>query len=265
MVSGARDEREERILAVAADLLVRHGYRRTTVDEVAARAGVGKGTVYLHWSSRDELFRAAIGREMAATIGDLAETVRSDPGAWRPHRIAHRYALAVLGRPLLAAVILADQDVLGGLALPADDPRIATHQPAVTAYFAALGRHGALREGWEPTEAAFAFAATLEGFLRAVGPSALATGPASPPAAVRGRVAELLATVVRHAFEPPRHPDAVLAVVPAQDREARIRADVLASLSALAHPTPTSPRDHAIRDDHAIRERGHGPGVDLPT
>ncbi|MGH3566828.1 MAG: helix-turn-helix domain-containing protein [Pseudonocardia sp.] len=42
-------EREERLLDVATDLLVRWGYQRVTVDAVARQAGIGKGTVYLHF------------------------------------------------------------------------------------------------------------------------------------------------------------------------------------------------------------------------
>ncbi|GAC1395003.1 MAG: hypothetical protein NVSMB65_13760 [Chloroflexota bacterium] len=43
-----RQRREERILDAAATLLVRWGYRKTTLDDVAREAGVGKGTIYLH-------------------------------------------------------------------------------------------------------------------------------------------------------------------------------------------------------------------------
>jgi AcrR family transcriptional regulator len=39
------DTRLERVLDAAADLLVRLGYRRVTIEEVARRAGIGKGTV----------------------------------------------------------------------------------------------------------------------------------------------------------------------------------------------------------------------------
>ncbi|WP_234322969.1 helix-turn-helix domain-containing protein, partial [Streptomyces sp. NRRL S-350] len=54
--SGARQERAERILDTTAELLEQHGYRRVTIDDVASRAGIGKGTVYLHWKTREALF-----------------------------------------------------------------------------------------------------------------------------------------------------------------------------------------------------------------
>jgi O-methyltransferase involved in polyketide biosynthesis len=50
------EDKASRILNAAEELLVSYGYRRITVDEVAHRAGVGKGTVHLYWPSKLELF-----------------------------------------------------------------------------------------------------------------------------------------------------------------------------------------------------------------
>jgi AcrR family transcriptional regulator len=41
-------DRADRILDAAGDLLLRLGYRKVTIEDVAQRAGIGKGTVYLH-------------------------------------------------------------------------------------------------------------------------------------------------------------------------------------------------------------------------
>ena len=40
----------------ATALILRWGYNKTTIDDIARQAGVGKGTVYLHWNTREELF-----------------------------------------------------------------------------------------------------------------------------------------------------------------------------------------------------------------
>jgi AcrR family transcriptional regulator len=77
---------DERIIEAAADLLRKRGFERMTVDEVAARAGVGKATVYRRWPSKDDLAVAAMERLYALEIpqpdtgsirGDLAESYRS--------------------------------------------------------------------------------------------------------------------------------------------------------------------------------------------
>ncbi|MGA8995809.1 MAG: TetR/AcrR family transcriptional regulator [Nocardioidaceae bacterium] len=51
---------DERITTAAAELLLRHGFDGTTVDEVAERAGVGKATVYRRWPSKEDLAVAAM-------------------------------------------------------------------------------------------------------------------------------------------------------------------------------------------------------------
>lgn len=57
-MSGARSEAA--ILRAALDLMAEHGVGGLTVDAVAARAGVGKQTIYRHWGSRARLVHDAI-------------------------------------------------------------------------------------------------------------------------------------------------------------------------------------------------------------
>src|SRR5262252_7385414 len=73
-----RQQREERILDAAATLLVRWGYRKTTIDDVAREAGVGKGTIYLHWKDKNELFRAAIWRASQQATEDMMQRIAAD-------------------------------------------------------------------------------------------------------------------------------------------------------------------------------------------
>jgi AcrR family transcriptional regulator len=60
-VSERRNERSHRaILDATVELLCEHGFGGLTVDGVAARAGVGKATIYRHWGSKNELAMEAI-------------------------------------------------------------------------------------------------------------------------------------------------------------------------------------------------------------
>ncbi len=77
---------DERIIEAAADLLRERGFERMTVDDVAARAGVGKATVYRRWPSKDDLAVAAMERlysvempqpDTGSIRGDLAESYRA--------------------------------------------------------------------------------------------------------------------------------------------------------------------------------------------
>src|SRR5262252_8704646 len=55
-----KDARPAELLAAALDLFVERGYAATRLDDVARRAGVSKGTVYLYFSSKEELFKAVV-------------------------------------------------------------------------------------------------------------------------------------------------------------------------------------------------------------
>lgn len=50
------------ILNAAQDCFLEHGYANTSMDMVAAKAGVSKATIYAHFQGKDDLFAAIIGR-----------------------------------------------------------------------------------------------------------------------------------------------------------------------------------------------------------
>src|SRR5262249_3831266 len=53
-----REERRAEILRVARAIFLARGYAGTSMDEIAERAGVGKGTIYLHFPKKDDLLVA---------------------------------------------------------------------------------------------------------------------------------------------------------------------------------------------------------------
>jgi AcrR family transcriptional regulator len=55
---GDAEARRAAILDAALGLFGRYGYRRTSIDDIAREAGIAKGTVYLSFRSKDEVFRA---------------------------------------------------------------------------------------------------------------------------------------------------------------------------------------------------------------
>lgn len=59
-----RLEREDLILQVAQDVVLEKGYRDTSMDEIAARVGIAKGTLYLHFAKKEDLMFAFFEREM---------------------------------------------------------------------------------------------------------------------------------------------------------------------------------------------------------
>jgi AcrR family transcriptional regulator len=119
LVAGAqldeRQLREERILDAAAALLVRWGYRKTTIDDVAREAGVGKGTIYLHWKDKSALFAATLRRASRHLIDYTMRQIAADPDGGLPHRLWTHSMLAAFSDPLMAAVMSGQSDILRGL------------------------------------------------------------------------------------------------------------------------------------------------------
>ncbi|MCY1078291.1 TetR/AcrR family transcriptional regulator [Archangium lansingense] len=135
--------RADQILDAAATLLVRHGYRKVTVDDISREAGIGKGTVYLHWRSKQELFEALFLREAIAYVEGLLDQLRRDPRAVLPHRLLSESFLIVSARPVLRSLVTGDLAPLrSGLQA---SPLRSADLLATERFFALLTEHGLLR------------------------------------------------------------------------------------------------------------------------
>lgn len=68
-------EKEARILEAALDLFVERGFHGTTVPELARRADVAAGTIYLYWPSKEDLVNALIAALKRRLVRSLQERV----------------------------------------------------------------------------------------------------------------------------------------------------------------------------------------------
>jgi AcrR family transcriptional regulator len=59
-------EKRERIFSAATELFAHFGFKKTSVSDIAEKAGVGKGTVYLVATNKEELFVQVVTREVEA-------------------------------------------------------------------------------------------------------------------------------------------------------------------------------------------------------
>ncbi len=194
--------REQRILDAAGELLLRFGYRRVTVEDVAARSGVGKGTVYLHWKAKQELFATLLLREVGDVMAELVEGMRADPAEVLLHRMMRASFLAIMRRPLARALYTRDIDTLGKLA---GSELLHDRQRASDALFAEyvdlLREHGLLRTDTDRATQVYAMEAAGAGFYF--------MEQFLPPQdqLPLERKAAALAEIIRRAFEPPEEPD----------------------------------------------------------
>ncbi len=82
-MSRIRTTSTDRILDVAADLFANKPFHEVKLEDIAARARVGKGTLYLYWSSKEEVYLAIIRRGFAAVLERVdAELALHDGGVW---------------------------------------------------------------------------------------------------------------------------------------------------------------------------------------
>ena len=73
-----KEDRPEEIAEAAFEAFAQNGYSATKVEDVAKRAGVSKGLLYLYYKTKEELFKAVIRNVVVRRI-DLLIAVLDDP------------------------------------------------------------------------------------------------------------------------------------------------------------------------------------------
>ena len=73
-----RDDKRQRILTAATAVFAERDYHQVLVSEVASRAGVGKGTVYLYFPTKDKLQRVALEASLARVAGEIERAADAD-------------------------------------------------------------------------------------------------------------------------------------------------------------------------------------------
>jgi AcrR family transcriptional regulator len=196
-------ERGERILDAAADLVLRWGYKRVTIEEVAKQAGIGKGTVYLHFRNRTELFLSVLVRASLELTTEMLDAVRRDPIMMLPAEQAAMVYVGVMRRPLLRAMFSRDVEILGDLALdPAMQPLRRVKIDLFGDLFQVLREHGLVRTDQSFTDQRYLMTAVQTGFYLA----APVLGPLGESLDDEA-AAELLAHTIRAALHAPGPPD----------------------------------------------------------
>ncbi len=66
-----KEARPEEITAAALDLFVERGFANTRLEDVASRAGVSKGTLYLYFANKEELFKAVVREALVARLKEF--------------------------------------------------------------------------------------------------------------------------------------------------------------------------------------------------
>ncbi|WP_280234917.1 TetR/AcrR family transcriptional regulator [Nocardia cyriacigeorgica] len=197
-----------RILDSARELALRHGVRKVTIAEIAKSAGVGKGTVYLYWETKEDLFMGLITREVLAWIDTINAQIAQDPHTILPRNLAPLLIRTTLGNPWLRWVRNDDSALRQLVHRPADQQRFIDASPSAMANVVTttLRAHGIVRDDLPEPQQRYAIHALLVGFS-----TVMADPPSSGPIEIDDPET-VLAEVVHLLLEPPTYPaDGVIA------------------------------------------------------
>ena len=71
------EDRPREICAAALDVFAEKGFAAARLDEIARRAGVSKGTLYLYFKDKEDLFRAVVRDTVAPNVATIRQTVEA--------------------------------------------------------------------------------------------------------------------------------------------------------------------------------------------
>lgn len=76
-----KDARPQELLSAALDLFVERGYAATRLDDVASHAGVSKGTLYLYFENKEELFKAVVRENLIPLLSEAEDSITGFSGS----------------------------------------------------------------------------------------------------------------------------------------------------------------------------------------
>lgn len=122
----AADDTRKRLFAAAVQMFSTHGYHQTTVDAIAKRAGVAKGTFFVHFATKDAVIVELVRRQTRAAREARAAALADGPtAALRAATLAlgeqagtsRELSRAVLSATLDNPIVASDADALFGTVL----------------------------------------------------------------------------------------------------------------------------------------------------
>ena len=145
------DEREAQILRAAAAVIIRQGYDKTTMSDIAEEAGISRGTVYFYYKGKEELFEALLYWEWMQYAQTWSEALESDPHGGTIGGYYRAVFRALGSRLLMASMMRRDRRVIGNYLRKPDNLFAWLESGSATVDFIrALQAVGAVRQDLDP-------------------------------------------------------------------------------------------------------------------
>jgi AcrR family transcriptional regulator len=144
--------KRKRIVESATEVFIQHGYRKASMDDVAERAGVAKGTIYLYFKNKAELLLEATIEEKKRYFAKLKSIFQPDvEGSERLRRYLRAAFLLAKELPMISRLMSGDREMLAALAEMDDYVQRAAAQLPVEILSAMLDEAAAPHR-WTPEE-----------------------------------------------------------------------------------------------------------------
>lgn len=141
------DKTYSQLLAAAINVIIRLGYDKTTMNDIAEEAGLSRRTIYLHFKGKEALFEELLYHEYLQYAQTWLEQIEADPRGGTIGGFYRAIFHAVNSRPLIAAMLRRDRRVIGNYLRKPDN--IFTQMMSgvnTIAFFQELQAAGAIRQ-----------------------------------------------------------------------------------------------------------------------
>ena len=115
-LSPKKEATRRRILAAATEVLTERGFRRTSMEAVAERAGVSRGTLYTHAKSKEDVVIQALAREQLGQLEAWAEILEPKREPKERLRLLITHSIGCFETsPVLALLVRGDAELVRSL------------------------------------------------------------------------------------------------------------------------------------------------------
>lgn len=146
-----KSERPAEIVQAALAVFAERGFAGARLDEIAARAGVSKGALYLYFETKEDLFRAVVRQAIAPNVAVVRELAAAHPGplAELLRNVTQHIAGVVESTPLggVVKMVIGEAGNFPELARVWHDELISQALGALAAAIAAAQSRGEIRAG----------------------------------------------------------------------------------------------------------------------
>jgi AcrR family transcriptional regulator len=138
MSAGAADETTTKILDAAGEVFVERGIRRSSVEMIAERSGVGRTTVYRRFENRQQIVQAVLGRECHRFFGSILSATSGEQRLEDQVIEGLLMGLHAADTSVLSDLLRSEPELLGLLTVDGDAV-VATATMVLVAFFGPVG------------------------------------------------------------------------------------------------------------------------------